>query len=191
LDFNLSPLDTLHDVSRSEEYKNTDFEFNLKATLNNLREEIRKNYNRHVSLGDLLMDRWETASFYGFGEGTSCYNNVLIIGDVKVGKHSWIGPNVILDGSGGLTIGDYASISAGAQIYTHDTVAWSTSRGREPIAKSPTIIGDGVYIGPNSVIQKGLTLGNGAIIGAMSFINSNVPDGAKAFGSPAKIYPGL
>jgi acetyltransferase-like isoleucine patch superfamily enzyme len=177
-------------MSGAEDFKNNDFELNLKNTLHALREEIRKNYDRHVSVGDLLMDRWETANFYGFGEGTSSYDNVLIIGDVKVGKHSWIGPNVILDGSGGLTIGDYVSISAGVQIYTHDTVDWSTSRGHEPIAKSPTRIGDGVYIGPNSVIQKGLTLGNRAIIGAMSFVNCNVPEGAKAFGSPAKIYLG-
>jgi hypothetical protein len=36
---------------------------------------------------------------------------------------------VILDGRGGLLIGDYVSISAGVQIYTHDTVEWSTSLG--------------------------------------------------------------
>jgi acetyltransferase-like isoleucine patch superfamily enzyme len=43
--------------------------------------------------------------------------------DVTVGKNCWIGPNVILDGSGGgLFIGDYVDISAGVHIYTHDTV---------------------------------------------------------------------
>ena len=35
---------------------------------------------------------------------------IMIIGDVKVGKNTWIGPNVILDGSGGLEIGDYVCI---------------------------------------------------------------------------------
>ena len=73
----------------------------LLSLLTKLRSEKKKKFNRHVSIQDLLSDRWETASFYGFGEGTSCYNNVLIIGDVKVGKNTWIGPNVILDGSGG------------------------------------------------------------------------------------------
>ena len=73
----------------------------LLSLLNQLRSEKKKKFNRHVSIQDLLSDRWETANFYGFGEGTSCYNNVLIIGDVKVGKNTWIGPNVILDGTGG------------------------------------------------------------------------------------------
>ena len=91
---------------------------------------MREKFRRHVSVGDLLTDRWEIARDYGFGEGTSCYDNVLILGDVKVGKHCWIGPNVILDGQGGLTIGDHCDISAGAQIYTHHTIARSLSASR-------------------------------------------------------------
>lgn len=154
-----------------------------------LRLRMKKKYNRHVSLGDLLTDRWETARFLGFGEGTSCYNNVLVLGDVKVGKNSWIGPNVILDGSGGeLTIGDFCSISAGVQIYSHDTVAWSTSLGVDPIAKSATTIGNGVYIGPNTIIQKGVQIGDQSIIGAMSFVNKSIPPNHKAFGTPAKAF---
>ena len=65
-----------------------------------LRKEMFKNHKRHVSLQDLFSDRWETAEFYNFGEGSSCYNNVLILGNVSVDKNTWIGPNVILDGSG-------------------------------------------------------------------------------------------
>ena len=79
--------------------------------------------NRHVSFGDLVADRFETARFMGFGIGTSVYNNVLVIGDVTVGENCWIGPNCLLDGSGGLTIGDHCSISAGVQIYTHNSVS--------------------------------------------------------------------
>ena len=48
---------------------------------------MKEKFNRHVSIQDLLSDRWETAKFYGFGEGTSCYNNVLILGDVKLEKY--------------------------------------------------------------------------------------------------------
>ncbi len=151
-----------------------------------LRKEMFENYNRHVSLQDLFSDRWETAKFYNFGEGTSCYNNVLILGDVSVGKNTWIGPNVILDGSGGLIIGSHCSISAGVQIYTHDTVKKSTSLGEIDKEVQETVIGDGVYIGPNSIIQKGVTIGDKAVIGAMSFVNKNVPSKARFYGVPAK-----
>lgn len=164
-----------------------EFLAHLKRTVAHLRDEMYAKFKRHVSISDLLSDRWETARFYGFGEGTSCYNNVLILGDVKVGKNSWIGPNVVLDGSGGgLTIGDFVSVSAGVQIYTHHTVDWSVSRGVAPVQRAPTRIGDGVYIGPNAILQMGITVGDGAIIGAMSFVNRDVPAGAKTFGVPAR-----
>ena len=151
-----------------------------------LRLSMKDEFNRHVSIQDLLSDRWETAKFYGFGEGTSCYNNVLIIGDVKIGKNTWIGPNVILDGSGGLEIGDYVSVSAGVQIYTHHTVDWNKSLGKEPIARKSTKVGNGVHLGPNSIVQMGTSIGDKAVVGSMSFVNKDVPKGGKWYGN--KLY---
>lgn len=158
---------------------NTKNKFELQKYLKELRFQMKQNFDRHVSIQDLLSDRWETAKFYGFGEGSSCYNNVLIIGDVKVGKNTWIGPNVILDGSGGLEIGDYVSINAGTQIYTHNSVKWSNSLGVDEIERAPTKIGNGVFIGPNCVIQMGININNFAIIGALSFVNKDVPISGK------------
>ena len=160
-----------------------DLKKDIQSLVKELRYLMKKNFNRHVSLQDLLTDRWETAKFYGFGEGTSCYNNVLIIGDVKVGKNTWIGPNVVLDGSAGLEIGDYVSISAGVQIYTHNTVDWSTSLGKESTKRKATKIGSGVYLGPNSIIQMGTTIGDKAIVGAMSIVNKNIPDEGVWYGN--------
>ena len=162
----------------------------LRSLLTGLAGDIRRRHDRRVPVGDLLTDRWETAKAYGFGEGSSCYDNVLIIGDVKVGRECWIGPNCILDGSGGgLVIGDYCAISAGAQIYTHDTVAWCVSRGKIPkgIRRGPVRIGDGVYLGPQSVVSHGVTIGDGAVIGALSLVNSHIPSGMRAWGCPARV----
>jgi acetyltransferase-like isoleucine patch superfamily enzyme len=148
----------------------------------------KQQFNRRVSIGDLLTERIDNAVTYGFGEGTTMYDNVLVLGDVKVGRNTWIGPSCILDGSGGdLWIGDWCSISAGVQIYTHHTVNRSISLGEKPIDRAPTSIGNGVYIGPNAVIQMGVTIGDRAIIGANSLVNRDIPPGAKAFGSPARI----
>ena len=145
-------------------------------------------FNRRVSVGDLLSERDANAAAYGFGEGTTMYDNVLVLGDVTVGRNTWIGPGCILDGSGGgLRIGDWCSISAGVQIYTHHTVNRSISLGQAPIDYAPTRIGDGVYLGPNAIVQMGVTIGDRAIVGANSFVNRDIPAGARALGTPARI----
>ena len=149
-----------------------------------LQHRKMREFNRRVSLGDLITDRWENARQYGFGEGSSMYDNVLVIGDVRVGQKTWIGPNVILDGSGGgLVIGDNCTICAGVQIYTHDSVKWALSGGMSQYERSPTSIGSNVFIGPNAVIARGVTIGDGAAIGALTFVNKSVPAGAKFVGT--------
>lgn len=151
-----------------------------------LRDSKKRDYNRVLPFGDYFSDRWEKARYLGFGDGTSVYDNVVVIGDVKVGKNTWIGPNVILDGSGGLEIGNNCSISAGVQIYSHDSVRWAISGGVEKYEYQKTLIGNNCYIGPNTVITKGVKVGNGVIIGANSFVNRDVPDNSKVAGNPIK-----
>jgi acetyltransferase-like isoleucine patch superfamily enzyme len=154
-----------------------------------LQREKLEQFKRRVPFGDLITDRWDNAREYGFGEGASCYDSAVILGDVKVGKHTWIGPNVVLDGLGAsLVIGDYCAISAGAQIYTHDTVKWCVNLGRGgKMESSPTFVGNGVYIGPNSVVSRGVLIGDSAVIGTMSFVNKDIPARKKAWGCPAVV----
>lgn len=155
-----------------------------KAVIKN-RFHSKKNHNRVTPIGDYISDRWEKAAFLGFGEGSSIYDSSLVLGDVTVGKNCWIGPFTILDGSGGsLIIGDNCNISAGSHIYTHDTVG-RVIKGDE-ISKGKVAIGRNCYIGPNSVISMGVTLGNYVVVGANSFVNSDVESNTLVGGNPAK-----
>jgi acetyltransferase-like isoleucine patch superfamily enzyme len=151
------------------------------------RRQVATQYRRSLPFADYVVDRWEKARELGFGEGTSIYDSVLVLGDVRVGRNTWIGPFVILDGSGGLTIGSNCSISAGVQIYSHDSVQWAVSGGKKEYERAPTSIGDNCYIGPNTVIAKGVRIGNGCIVGANSLVMRDLPDGARAYGSPCRI----
>jgi len=148
---------------------------------------MKKEWNRSVPFGELLNDRLEKAKFLGFGNGTSIYDNVMVIGYVNVGENTWIGPSTILDGTGGLTIGSNCSISAGVQLYSHDTVSWAISGGKEDYEYAQTEIGDNCYIGPNTVVAKGVHIGKGSVIGAMSLVLEDVPENAVAFGVPSKV----
>ena len=159
----------------------------LRDLYDQLRQETNDKWRRDLPFEELLFDRWERARQLDFGEGTSIYHNSYVYGVVKVGVHTWIGPFTILDGSGSLTIGDYCSISSGVQIYSHDTVAWSQSGGKAPYERAATAIGSRCYIGPNTIIAKGVEIGEECIIGANSFVNQSFPSGTKAAGCPARI----
>jgi acetyltransferase-like isoleucine patch superfamily enzyme len=145
----------------------------------------RERHARVLPLADYFVDRWDKARLLGFGEGSSIYDSCLVIGDVKMGKHGWVGPFTILDGSGGLEIGDHCTVSAGAHVYTHDTVKHALDDA--PIERAPVKIGNRVYIGPNSVIARGVIIGDRVVIGANSLVREDVPSGKKVAGNPARI----
>ena len=152
-----------------------------------LASEMRGRWQRDLPFPELLFDRWKRAAELGFGSGASIYQESYVFGDVQVGEKTWIGPFTMLDGSGGLKIGANCSISTGVQIYTHDTVAWAVSGGRQQAAKSPVTIGDCCYIGSQTVIARGVTIGDHCVIGACAFVNRDLPPYSVAFGVPCRV----
>jgi acetyltransferase-like isoleucine patch superfamily enzyme len=148
--------------------------------------QMRDRWNRDLPLEELLFDRWERARSLGFGEGSSIYHNSYVYGEVSVGRNTWIGPFTLLDGSGGLSIGDGCSISSGVHIYSHDTVRWAVSEGRAEPERSKVVIGDFTYVGSQTVIGRGVTIGDHAVIGACSFVNRDVAPYTVAVGVPCR-----
>ena len=51
----------------------------------------------------------------------------------------------------------------------------------------PVVIGDDVWIGGRVIILPGVTIGNGAILGAGAVVTHDVPSYAIVGGNPAKI----
>ncbi len=151
-----------------------------------LRAEMRANWDRDLPIEELLFDRWERARSLGFGDGSSIYHSCHVYGHVRVGAHTWIGPFTVLDGTGGLEIGNHCNISAGVQIYSHDTVASVLTAGEEPTRRSGVRLGDRCYVGPQTVISKGVSVGDGTVVGACSLVNRDLPAGVFAFGVPCR-----
>ena len=138
-------------------------------------------------MNELLIDRSKKAKLIGFGKGTTIHDSSHVYGDVEIGENTWIGPFTILDGTGGLKIGSYCSISTGVQIYSHNTVKYAISGGIKPYEYKSVEIEDNCYIGPNTVIQSGVVVKKGTSIGANSFVNKSFPCDSKIAGNPAKL----
>lgn len=152
-----------------------------------LSQRMQQRFQRLLPIDELLSDRWQRARHLGFGDGTSIYHNSYVYGEVKVGAHTWIGPFTILDGTGGLEIGDYCAISVGVHIYTHDAVKWALSGGREPYEYVPVKIGNNCFLGAGAVVLRGVTIGERCVVGAGAVVTKDVPDASIVAGVPARL----
>jgi acetyltransferase-like isoleucine patch superfamily enzyme len=89
---------------------------------------------------------------------------------------------------GKIIIGDNVHITYGCVILSHDYTA--KILGKEEI-NVVTKIEDNCFIGVNSVILPGITVGRGSIIGAGSVVTKDIPPFSLATGNPAKVIKNL
>jgi maltose O-acetyltransferase len=54
-------------------------------------------------------------------------------------------------------------------------------------SSKPVTIGDQVWIGGNSIIFPGVSIGNNVTIGAGSVVTKNIPDNVLAYGNPCRV----
>lgn len=130
---------------------------------------------------------WKEKGEYWGGKDVTIYDSTYVTGDVTIGDHTWIGPFCELDGSGGLTVGSYCSLSLGTCILTHDTVKWALSGGRAAYEYSPTRIGDCCFIGTHAVVTRGVTIDDHCVVGAGAVVTRDVPAKTVVAGVPARI----
>jgi acetyltransferase-like isoleucine patch superfamily enzyme len=126
----------------------------FKQLYHKLDESFLEQLHRSLPLTELLNDRWERAERLGFGKGSSIYDSSLVFGHPKIGTNCWIGPFTIVDGSGGLVVGNHCTISAGVHIYSHDNLKATIQPKDAQIEQIPVRIGNNCYIAPNSIIAN-------------------------------------
>ena len=123
----------------------------------------------------------------GVPQENSFHPLAWVVGEPEIGDGTWVGPFCLIDGSGGLRIGSGCDIAAGTHIYTHSTARRCVTGRQVETDRAPVHIGDRTFIGANSVVLMGVTIGSGCVIAAGSVVRSDVPDGHWAAGVPATI----
>lgn len=119
------------------------------------------------------------------GEGVLIRPSVKVVypWKLKIGDHSWIGDDVSLYTLGEIEIGANTVISQKCYLCTgsHDYTKSTFDIYAEKIT-----IGDGVWIATDVFVAPGVTIGDGAVVGARSTVLHDLPGGMICYGNPAR-----
>ena len=123
------------------------------------------------------------------------YQHCIIVarygGQIEIGEECGISGSTIYSWSS-IKIGSYTRIGANCKIIDNDfhPVEYKyrhQALNKEYARRAPITIGNDCFIGMNSIILKGTTLGNNVIVGAGSVVHGHFPDNVIIAGNPAKI----
>jgi len=124
------------------------------------------------------------------GENIELMQGSVVSPDTRIGGNTYVGFNCHITKA---SIGRYVSIADNVAVGPgeHAVSRMSTSSVfyDEPyglLTEGDCVIGDDVWIGNSCIIRRGVSIGVGAVIGANSFVNKDVPPFAIFAGSPAR-----
>lgn len=111
--------------------------------------------------------------------------------ETEIGSYSYIGRNCNITKS---NIGNYVSIANNVSIGQGEHVLSNLSTSSlfydeaySALTKEKCIIENDVWLGVDSIVLRGVTVGNGAVIGANAVVTKDVPPYAIVVGSPARV----
>ena len=107
------------------------------------------------------------------------YIGVTIGEDNLIGKNHWSSEPYLI------TVGNHCQLT-NCQIFTHG--GGQVVRNNDPTFDTfgRVVIGDYVYLGANSLIMPGVTIGNNVLVAAGSVVTKSIPSGVVVAGNPAK-----
>lgn len=111
---------------------------------------------------------------------------------VSVNDNVYFGPNCIVQSvHGEIIIGNHVMFGPGVNIHGGNHIFSEIGNYMDSLSKKlgtdmPIIIKDDVWIGANAIILSGVTIGEGAIVGAGSVVTKNVEPYTIVVGNPAK-----
>ena len=107
--------------------------------------------------------------------------------NIEVGENFFANYNLVILDVGKVKIGDNAQIAPNVAIYTAGHPIHPDSRNSGYEYGIDITIGDNVWIGGNTCIMPGVTVGSNVVIGAGSVVTKDLPDNVIAVGNPCKV----
>jgi acetyltransferase-like isoleucine patch superfamily enzyme len=162
--------------------------FNVKCGKN-----IRGNSVLVKNKGNIIIGNNVYLQSYPEGEPyKTCLQAHLPDAIIKIGNHCILNGTIIHCRTT-VTIGNFCMFGPVTKIVDNDSHRVSTDiyERRKAPDSAPIALGDNVWIGMNSLILKGVTIGDNSIVAAYSVVTKDVPANTLVAGNPAKIKKNL
>lgn len=112
------------------------------------------------------------------------------MGDVRIGKNSFINSGVVIYSGSGIDIGEDVLIAANCTLapvnHAYKSKNMKISQQGFQESKGGIIVEDDVWVGANTVILDGSILRKGCVVGANSLVNGELAPYSINIGSPVK-----
>ncbi len=120
------------------------------------------------------------------GDWTTLHDGCLVLSTegVRVGQHGWFGQHSVLDGTGGLTIGNGVRVGMYSQLWSH-VAAGEQIEGCTLFGRRPVNIEDDVWLVGSCIVASGVSIGRRSVALIGSNITKSWPAHSVVAGSPA------
>ena len=110
-------------------------------------------------------------------------------GQIEIGARTSIGRDAVISSSSLIKIGMECILSYRVSVFDHDHafILGGPPSKTQVDRGAPVFIGDRTFIGANSFILSGVTIGDDCIIGAGSIVTTDIPSQSIAAGNPAVV----
>lgn len=106
---------------------------------------------------------------------------------IRVGRNLFVNYNCTIIDVMPVTIGDNCQIAPNVAIYTAGHPVHPQTRNTAYEFGAPVTIGDNVWLGGNTVVLPGVTIGSNSVIGAGSVVTRDIPEWSLAAGNPCRV----
>lgn len=106
--------------------------------------------------------------------------------NIKLGENFYANHNLVILDCAEVRFGDNVFIAPNCAFYCAGHPLGKEERNRGLEYALPITVGDDVWIGGNTVVLPGVSIGSGSVIGAGSVVVSDIPSGVVAFGNPCR-----